>query len=93
MTREQRIIELAGGEYLATQDGFAWYNEPQTHSTMVMDVRTLADATDTVAIEYLKILMRNKRREFSKEQESEVGRQKSEEKSERDFSATSVASE
>jgi hypothetical protein len=65
MSREQRIIELAGGQYLGTQDGFAWYNEPQTHSTMVVDARTLADAEDNVAVEYLKILMRKKREEFS----------------------------
>jgi len=65
MSREQRIIELAGGEYLGTQDGMAWYNEPVTHSTMMMDTRTLADAKDHEAAEFIKILMRRKRQEFA----------------------------
>ncbi len=71
-SREQRIIEAAGGEYLGAQDGFAWYNEPVSHSTMLIETAFLNAATDETATLYLRLRMGVKARAFEREKNPQI---------------------
>lgn len=65
MSREQSIIERAGGEYLGLAEGLIWFNDPRTHTTMTVDRLWLAVLGDQAAIEDLKLQIASKRAAFA----------------------------
>lgn len=40
-SREQELVESAGGEYIGIQWGMVWFNDPQTNSTLAMKLDEL----------------------------------------------------
>ena len=65
MSREQTIVELAGGEYLGTSDGMVWWNDPLNQATLVTAQNEILDCTEAAAVDLVKEQMTRKRLEFA----------------------------
>ena len=66
MSREQSLVERAGGEYLGIEEGLVWFNDPCTHSTMTVEQLRLAVMGEGAAIEDLRFQISQKRAAFAR---------------------------
>lgn len=64
MSPEQEIIERAGGEYLGIMEGLAYFDDPETHTTMTVKAAVLQQEQAT-AVKFIKKLMGMKRCAFA----------------------------
>jgi hypothetical protein len=64
MSPEQEMIERAGGEYLGIVEGLAYFNDPETHTTMTVKAAALQQE-QAAAVKFIKELLGMKRCAFA----------------------------